>query len=154
MKEWVISVVCSLIIVCVCSIITPKGKTSKIVESVLSVVFLLTVFSPLISGKVTFSLSLDGDLSDEITVQREYLDYVAEKTVENKKANCIKFLENYGINDASVQIEYTVSDFETVKIKKVVVTVNKENENKDFSEVIKSLTEITNCDDVTVKLNE
>lgn len=154
MKEWVISVVCSLIIVCVCSIITPKGKTSKIVESVLSVVFLLTVFSPLISGKVTFSLSLDGDLSDEITVQREYLDYVAEKTVENKKANCIKFLENYGINDASVQIEYTVSDFETVKIKKVVVTVNKENENKDFSEVIKSLTEIMNCDDVTVKLNE
>lgn len=154
MKEWVISVVCSLIIVCVCSIITPKGKTSKIVESVLSVVFLLTVFSPLISGKVTFSLSLDGDLSDEIIVQREYLDYVAEKTVENKKANCIKFLENYGINDASVQIEYTVSDFETVKIKKVVVTVNKENENKDFSEVIKSLTEIMNCDDVTVKLNE
>lgn len=154
MKEWVISVVCSLIIVCVCSIITPKGKTSKIVESVLSVVFLLTVFSPLISGKVTFSLSLDGDLSDEIIVQREYLDYVAEKTVENKKANCIKFLENYGINDASVQIEYIVSDFETVKIKKVVVTVNKENENKDFSEVIKSLTEITNCDYVTVKLNE
>lgn len=154
MKEWVISVVCSLIIVCVCSIITPKGKISKIVESVLSVVFLLTVFSPLISGKVTFSLSLDGDLSDEIIVQREYLDYVAEKTVENKKANCIKFLENYGINDASVQIEYTVSDFETVKIKKVVVTVNKENESKDFSEVIKSLTEITNCDDVTVKLNE
>lgn len=154
MKEWVISVVCSLIIVCVCSIITPKGKTSKIVESVLSVVFLLTVFSPLISGKATFSLSSDGDLSDEIIVQREYLDYIAEKTVENKKANCIKFLENYGINDASVQIEYTVSDFETVKIKKVVVTVNKENENKDFSEVIKSLTEITNCDDVTVKLNE
>lgn len=154
MKEWVISVVCSLIIVCVCSIITPKGKTSKIVESVLSVVFLLMVFSPLISGKVTFSLSLDGDLSDEIIVQREYLDYVAEKTVENKKANCIKFLENYGINDASVQIEYTVSDFETVKIKKVVVTVNKENENKDFSEIIKALTEITNCDDVTVKLNE
>lgn len=157
MKEWVISVTASLLIVVLISVIIPEGKTSRIVNSVLSSVFLLTVFSPLIKTANGFINSDENVNSQSVYLQTEYIEFVAAKNVENKKQIYIDFLKKYGINDVSMQIEYSVNGFDGVSISKIdVVLKSSELNNSDVSEkdVIKSVSDYFNCESVTVVYNE
>ncbi len=157
MKEWVLSVTASLLIVVLISVIIPEGKTSRVLNSVLSMVFLLTVFSPLIKTANGFVNSAEYVNSQSVYLQTDYIEFVAAKNVENKKQIYIDFLKKYGINDVSMQIEYSVNGFDGVSISKInVVLKSSEINNSDISEkdVIKSVSDYFNCKSVTVVCNE
>lgn len=156
MKEWAISVTASLLIVVLISAIIPEGKTSRIINSVLSLVFLLTVFSPIIKGFNGFFEESEYINSANVEIQTEYISFVAAKNVENKKSVYIEFLKKYGINDVSMQIEYSVNGFDGVEITKIEVTLSSEELNNaglSANDIIKSVSDYFDCGNVTVVYN-
>ena len=162
MKEWLIGVISVLIVISLLSILIPKGKLSPLINSVMSVIFLLTVFAPFISGKALVSNVFDFTEYEngQVSLQENYLYYTAEKESGIKKTKCLKKLEEYGINDVSFEIEYSKGEYENYKIKKVKVfydgTVIKEkDEHIDIIRKINSaVTECFGKDDLTVELYE
>ncbi len=123
MKIWLISVVSVLIAISLLSVLIPKGKLTPLINSVLSVIFLLTVFSPFFSGKVTLEnvFVYTEDDCDKDFLQENYLYYTAEKETESKKTKCLKKLKENGINDVYFEIEYSKSEHGKYEIKKVKV---------------------------------
>lgn len=156
MKEWVISVTASLLIVVLISAIIPEGKTSRVVNSVLSLVFLLTVFSPIIKGFNGFFEESGYENPANVEIQTEYISFVAAKNVENKKAIYIEFLKKYGINNVSMQIKYSVNGFDGTEITKIEISLSSEELNNaglSANDVIKSVSDYFDCENVSVVYN-
>lgn len=153
MKEWIISVTASLLIVVLISAIIPEGKTSRIVDSVLSLVFLLTVFSPVIKNFNGFFEASECVDATNVEIQIGYINFVAAKNVENKKSVYIDFLKKYGINNVSMQIEYSVNGFDGTEITKIEIMLSTEELNVaglSANDVIKSVSDYFDCENVTV----
>ena len=159
MKEWIISVVSIIIVITLIGILVPKGKLSGIINSFLSVIFLLTVFSPVISGKVSFENNFVSGSGGDADLQSGYLYYVMQSRCEEIKTACIESLESSGIKDAVKEIRYTVDAY-GLKIKSVTVILNdsvingKDEHINIIEEIEKTVTECFGTDMVTVKKNE
>ena len=159
MKEWIISVVSIIIVITLIGILVPKGKLSGIINSFLSVIFLLTVFSPVISGKISIDCNYVAGTGGDADLQSGYLYYVMQSRCEDIKTACIESLESSGIKDAVKEIRYTVDAY-GLKIKSVTVILNdsvingKDEHINIIEEIEKTVTECFGTDMVTVKKNE
>ena len=158
-KEWILSVVSMIIVITLIGILVPKGRLSGIINSFLSVIFLLTVFSPVISGKISFESDYVAETGDGADLQSGYLYYVMQSRCEENKTACLDRLESAGIKGAVSEIRYTVDACE-LKIKSVAVILNdsvingKDEHINIIEEIEKTVSECFGTDMVTVKKNE
>ena len=111
MKSWILSVGATIILTSLICLILPEGKMGKYIKSIFSILVLLTIFSPIINIK---NINVDIDTSliygGNIELQTEYLSYVYEKKIDEYKINCLKIIENFGIDNVSVDISYSIKD--------------------------------------------
>ncbi len=130
MKSWILSVCCISLFTTVFSLLLPKGKLEKTIKSVFSLLVLFIMLQPLINIKFN-----DIDLgyifsSSEIYYQNDFIDYVNREKVYLLENNCQKIIEEQGIPNTKVIIEYTNSNDGQVILEKVFLNFS----NSEFIE--------------------
>lgn len=150
MKEWVISIVSTILIVSSLSMIMPNGKLGKYVKSILSVLVLLVIVKPVLSLK---NISFDDFNFSMIDVdyQTDYLEYITNQKVNEMTKTCKEIIKNNFKNDFSdfdVELQYETNDKYEIILKNVQINLSKAvinsfDEHKIIIDSIKN--EICNC---------
>ena len=119
------------------SLLLPKGKTQKVVRTVLSLTVALSVLKPVIvlNGEDLESIG-DGFL----TVQEDFIYFSDEYVIKLQQIACENIVNNYGIENCEVIIGYERSG-DITEIKKVDVNlfdqvIISDEENIDIKEEI------------------
>ena len=119
------------------SLLLPKGKTQKVVRTVLSLTVALSVLKPVIvlNGEDLESIG-DGFL----TVQEDFIYFSDEYVIKLQQIACENIVNNYGIENCEVIIGYEKSG-DITEIKKVDVNlfdqvIISDEENIDIKEEI------------------
>ena len=110
MSSWVLSITSIVILTSIISMILPEGRLNKSIKSIFSLLVVLVIIQPFftLTGK---DIDFDTIFSENnITLQVDYLEYIQSQKITNYQNNCQKILKNYGIDSASVDINYTVNN--------------------------------------------
>ena len=123
MKEYVISIGAVILVTTVLTIIIPQGKIGKFVKGFFSIIITLVILSPL------SNLSLDefnlNDFNVNSKYQHDFLYYVAENKIASLEQDSQIILENSGIKNAEVDIDFIVNDDYSTSIKNVKINLKK-----------------------------
>lgn len=123
MKQWLLSVCLTVIIVSVFSIILPNGKTGNLIKSVFHVIIVFVIVKPF------FNLKTDLDLGDyifnttELNIQTDFLDSVVTKICDKQEKACVEILSKLDVKDATVKIDYAIDDDYDYYVTKVCVNL-------------------------------
>lgn len=109
MKNWLLSICVTVIIISVFAIIAPQGKIGKFIKSILNIVLVLVIVKPVINIDMDSVISKIINSGNEVVFQTEYLNVISERKADIYEKNCILIIEDCGVNDASVVIDY-ISD--------------------------------------------
>ncbi len=159
MKGWLISVVSLLIVITLLELLIPKGRLSPLIGSLLSIVFMLAVFSPFLGGFSLHNFSEGVNYDSMIEINGDFLYYAAEKSAEIKKTKCLKKLNEYGINDLSFDIKYSKDDYGAYEINSVTIffdesVIGEKEEHINIIEKISSVAkEFFGAVEIEVKTN-
>lgn len=160
MKEWIISVGATIIITSVASMIAPQGKMGPYIKGMFSFLLILVIVKPLISINLD-QFNIESFLSEtKIEYQSEYLDFITNKKIEKYQKKCELIIENVGVKQAEVDIDYIIGDSFTLVIKLIKVNLEKavfisDKAHIDIIEEIKtSLSNYLNIEANKVVINE
>lgn len=110
MKDWITSVVVTVVLASILSLILPDGKTGKSVKSVLAFITLYVFIAPLLSLE-NMDLSFNFfENNQEIVLQTKYLDSVFDKRNAYYQDYIKNELNNSGVINAEVKILYDYND--------------------------------------------
>ncbi len=160
---WLIRVVAAVLVISVLTVLLPDGKAGKFVKPILSLVLVGVVFAPVFSGFGNYgSSAVSGfDPTDgAIQYDEKYLSFVFDKKAKNYENNCKDILFGYGINGATVTIQYSVDKDYSFSVIGVSVNldgavINGESENINLlSEIKTALAEYLRLDEKDVTINE
>lgn len=155
MKSWVLSVGAAIIITTIITIILPEGKLGKTIKFVFSIMVMLIMIKPIVYIKNN-DFNIDTSLVyNEINYQNDYLSYISKIKAAKFEQNCNKILENNGINNADVLIEYSEDGqggliIECVKIN--LFNVNDDNTQILTETVINEIKNFLNVDEKIIKI--
>ena len=155
MKSWVLSVGAAIIITTIITIILPEGKLGKTIKFVFSIMVMLIMIKPIVYIK-NKDFNIDTSLVyNEINYQNDYLSYISKTKAAKFEQNCNKILENNGINNADVLIEYSEDGqggliIECVKIN--LFNVNDDNTQILTKTVINEIKNFLNVDEKIIKI--
>lgn len=108
MVVWAISVVGIVILTVLSDVILPEGETSKYIKTVVGIVAVLVLVSPLpsiLSGDLQFSLQSSNNSQTE-QVQHSYLEYVCNAYEQYTQQRALTYLADNGYGDCTVQATY------------------------------------------------
>ena len=143
MKNWVLSIGAIIILTSVIGIILPEGKLSKNVKSIFSLIVVLVVVQPVISLKNN-SFSIETIFEEQnVFLQEDFIYYVNEQKMTNNQKLCENYLQNTGISNGKIFIEYTINQNGQALINRVIIdlqnaVINSELEHIDIIENILS----------------
>jgi hypothetical protein len=102
------------------SFLVPEGKLNKLINKIFSLMIILVVLTPLtkIFNNTNFTF-LDG--IKQIEIQSEYLYYVSLEKMTSLEKNCQEIIEKEGVKDATVSINYNVSELGQVFVNSIVI---------------------------------
>jgi len=116
MKDWIISIFAIVLITSIICIILPQGKMGKYIKNIFSLLTMFVIIKPIIYLK-------DKDLNyeqiigtDEIVFQEQFLSFVFNKQVEEYEKNCCKIIENIGVKNAVVSIDFDINKNQDIEI--------------------------------------
>ena len=126
-----------VITVTLLSLLLPKGKTQKTVRTVLSLTVALSVLKPVI---VLNGENLENIGDRFLSVQEDFIYFSDEYVIKLQQIACENIVNNYGIENCEVKIEYERSG-DITEIKKVDVNlfdrvIISDEENIDIKEEI------------------
>lgn len=137
LKTYVTLLGALVITVTILSLLLPKGKTQKVIRTVLSLTVALSVLKPV--------MTLNGeDLTDIdlpfLSVQEDFISFSDEYTVKLQETACESLVKNQGVKNCEVKIGYERTDG-VIEIKKVDVilfgeVIISDGENIDIKEEI------------------
>ena len=159
MKEWIVSVVSVLLLVSLVAVLVPKGKLTPLINSLLSVIFLTSIFSPVLTGKVKFESNAFDVGGESYSIQSDYVNFIGSKAAEYKKSECAERLELAGIEPKELDVDYEIIDGE-LNFKKIILILDNRviNKNEAHINIIKEAKEIVSdifrTDDITVNFYE
>lgn len=139
MKEYVLSIIVSVLLVSVASIILPEGKMAKFTKSIFSLIIIIIIITPalkLLKDPVEFNkfdVESDSTFSEDV----DFLEYVYYKKIENLSTATENTLKNKNY-DADVEIIYEISDYQII-IKKVNVILQSTVISDDDKHIIISV---------------
>lgn len=138
MSSWVLSIASIVILTSLITMILPEGKLNKSIKSIFSLLVVLVIIQPFLSFSGNHE-NLDSIFNgNELNLQTEYLDYIESQKITNYQKNCQKILANYGIEGASVDINYTVIDKHVV-IEKVLINLTNNTNSSINKETIEKV---------------
>jgi stage III sporulation protein AF len=121
MSTWIISITVSVIITTILTILLPNGKLKVLIKGAFSLIITLVMLQPLLDLKNS-EFEIDGFVSEtNMTLQYDYLGYVAEEKVKFLEVESVKIIEDVGIRDAAVQIKYYMTENGEVVIEKAKI---------------------------------
>lgn len=121
MNTWLISITVSVIITTILTILLPNGKLKVLIKGAFSLIITLVMLQPLLNLKNS-EFKIDGFASEaNVTLQYDYLGYVAEEKIKFLEVESVKILEDVGIRDASIQIKYYMTENGEVVIDKAKI---------------------------------
>ena len=161
MTAWLIRVVAVVLFISLLTVMIPDGKTGKFIKPILSLVIVGVIFTPILYGfdkTGGLTVSSGKEYGNALNYDEKYIYFVFDKKIENCENNCKDILSEYGINGATVTIQYSVDKDYSVSFNGVFVNlknavINGEEENINLvSEIKKKLAEYLHMDekDVTV----
>lgn len=136
MKEWVLSVFITVLLSSIVGMIAPDGKIGKLIKCLFSIIILLTVVSPFANLKNSdFSNLIDFDFFVG-NVQTDFIYYANTKKAEKIEKDVCSYLEDAGINNADINVEFSLSsDFE-FKIQNININLKNSVINSDKEHIV------------------
>ena len=123
MKTWVLSIVITVILISIFTIILPKNKTGNLVKSLFHVLLVSLIIKPFYNREFNFENVFNFN-QQEFEIQQDYIDGINLKKISHLKENCIQLLENNGIHNSNIEIEYEFDKNQNLSIQKIVVNLS------------------------------
>ena len=106
MKQWIFSVISTVILTIVIILISPEGKLGKIIKSVFSIIILIVIIKPIVSLNVNdLNFNFLPSFDVEYEIDNDFLDYFTNKKIEKLKNETLIILKDFGITNAQIEIE-------------------------------------------------
>lgn len=121
MKTWIISLGTIIILSSLISIILPEGRLNKFIKCYFSLIVMVVMVQPITTIK-SLNFSFENVFNDnQIELQYNYLEYVANVKIDNYVKNCIKIAEGKGITGLIIEIEYDIDENNTISFNKILL---------------------------------
>ena len=97
MREWIYSIVISILITTIISIMSPEGRLGQIIKCIFSIILMLIVIMPVINPNTLDLLYLDDKFNIDEQISYDYINHVYDKKVNSLSKNCEILLDDLGI---------------------------------------------------------
>lgn len=159
MKTWIISITAAVIITTIISFILPEGKMGKYIKSIFSLLIVFTIIKPIIYIKNTDFSFQNFFIQDNFELQYGFINYISEEKMVEQEKYCIKILEEIGVKNSNIDINYCLDDDLNITIELVYVdlknsVINSDKEHIDIVKEIKQkISSYLNIKENLVKIN-
>ena len=110
MKNWIISLGTIIILSSLITIILPEGKLNKFIKCYLSLIIMIVIIQPITSIK-SLNFNFENVFQEnQIELQYDYLEYVANIRINNHIDNCKKIAKDVGVDGLIVEIMYEIDE--------------------------------------------
>ena len=109
MKEWIFSIIVSVLITTIISIICPEGRLGQIIKCIFSIVLVLIVIKPVLNTNKS-GFFIDNDFMIEKEISKDYLIYVYDVKSKSLSIECEDLLSENDIKNSNVTIKYSIDD--------------------------------------------
>ena len=123
MKEWIISIVAVALFTSIICLILPQGKMGKYIRNIFSLLIMLVIIKPIININDGVFEYKDIVVKDEIMLQQDFINYINNLRLEEYKQNCLKIIEEKGVKNSTIDINYLVEDEKNFKISFVQINL-------------------------------
>ncbi|MBR2871430.1 MAG: stage III sporulation protein AF [Clostridia bacterium] len=154
MKDWVVSIVFTVLITSIIGLIVPEGRLGKLIKGVFSFVILLVVIQPIFSISTENTDYVFPAVDIENGIQEDYIFFVNSKKVENMEKQCVRLIKENGY-DSNVLIEYEFDNSNHISIKFVKIKLLNQviKPDKEHIVVIEELTKSI-CSYLNIETNQ
>lgn len=151
MKNWIISLGTIIILSSLITIILPEGKLNKFIKCYLSLIIMIVIIQPITSIKSLNFCFENIFQGNQIELQYDYLEYVANIRINNYIDNCKKIAKDVGVDGLIVEIMYEIDENNEIIFNNVLLNfknsvIISDKEHIDIIEEVK--TSICKCLDV------
>ena len=141
MVDWILSIGTIIIITTLILIILPEGKMGDYVKGMLSILIISVIIKPMFTI-VDSSYDIKEVFNQNVIVlQDDFLDFTNDKKVQNMTEKCIKIIEEIGIEDGFINIDYFVGENNQIVIKEIKVDLRNSViiSNKEHIDIIEDI---------------
>ena len=139
MKAWILSVSAVVMITAIITLVLPEGKIGKYIKSIFSLFIIFTIIKPLFYIKESEFDYKNIFYQNNIELQYDFIEYVSQEKINEYEKQCLKILENSGIQKSLLKISYSLEVDSKIKIEQV--TINLKNSviisDKEHIDIIK-----------------
>lgn len=129
LKTYIISLVSVSLLTAITQIITPEGKLKNVSKTIFSFIVILTIISPVVSGKLKINFDFENNLSD-VTVDEKAVNLIYEEREMLIEKNCESILKENGIIGVRIdvvfsgKVEKVTLNFEDLRITEETEHIN------------------------------
>lgn len=144
MREWILSVGTTIIFASIISIIIPEGKMNSYIKSILSILVILVIIKPMLTTTIN-DYDFDKILNQDVVVlQDDFLNYTNDKKIQNIIKKCKIIINEIGIENPVVNIDYFVEENNQITIKEAKINLRNsviisDKEHIDIIEDVKTV---------------
>ena len=103
----------------------PEGKIGNYVKGMFSILVILVIVKPMFTIVETDYNFQNIFSENAIVLQEDFLNFTNDKKIQNIVKNCEEILKELGIENAFVDIDYDVSNYNQINI--TMIKVNLKN---------------------------
>ncbi len=143
MKNWIISLGTIIILSSLITIILPEGKLNKFIKCYLSLIIMIVIIQPITSIK-SLNFSFENVFQEnQIELQYDYLEYVANVRINNYIDNCKKIAKDVGVDGLIVEIMYEIDENNEIILNNILLNfknsvIISDKEHIDIIEEVKT----------------
>lgn len=143
MKNWIISLGTIIILSSLITIILPEGKLNKFIKCYLSLIIMIVIIQPITSIK-SLNFNFENVFQEnQIELQYDYLEYVANIRINNYIDNCKKIAKDVGVDGLIVEIMYEIDENNEIILNNILLNfknsvIISDKEHIDIIEEVKT----------------
>lgn len=122
MKEWITSIIASVIISSILSLILPEGKMGKYIKGIFSLFIILIIIKPIFAIENN-DFSYEDIFDENVSIQTDYLEYISNKRLDYIKVECENLMKENGIINAELSINYNLDEYNYITINKIEINL-------------------------------
>ena len=123
MKDWIISITTVILLTSIICLILPQGKMGKYIKSIFSLLTMLVIIKPIINIKESDFYYEQIVGADNFVLQDNFIEYINNKRIDVYKQNCLKIINDIGIKNPEIDINYVIEDNQNIKISFVKINL-------------------------------
>ena len=159
MKEWVLGVGGTVVIITIIGFILPNGKIGKYIKGIMNLLLLLVIFRPIFFIDFENIVDFDFDLNN-VFIQEDYIDYSFSKRNEFLEKECVQIIKKLNVDNPIVEIIYRKTETDIFMIEKVNIDLSKTVINSDkahidiIEQIRKNISRYLSIDIMLIKIVE